>query len=723
MTRGYRAIAVAFVIACACIAGIVSADDESDRASLIREIDDLLGSAASDLRSASSGSAGYVEQARSRVQQVLSKLSALERVKGSDSTASNYVSRYPRYVEDFDRAARPLVELKNTEKALSELPRRCQDLDRQLQEQAQRFERDKDGEKIEELRRLALDVGGKAEDWWRDADQKRDQMSRWADEAKRFSVSDDKWSYVTSALQDTTARGFDAFMRDHREADNACKDLRQKDRHPVIERVLRELSNTAKGKDGLYAQLEDKLKRTEAAIKDLAGDRSNGKLSDARGYMSEIERLVRDVDQVKGTDRKANQIASQWPDYVKAFAPVSTALLGLKDAQFNLDEAPGKCDAAARQLSDTLKTYVDNKDPDGLVEGPKLAGDLGEKYTRALAAMENQRSTLRSLVSTAGGFDARDDRWSPLRRQIKESADKMYEYWDRKTQEVHKQCDDLAKGTRNPVVERFLNDLGAKAQSELKSFQDLAKAWEQDARDIYTLDCKQMQDLWDAWCSVEIEPNEDPEIGPVAQKTAEIIDASSRKIDAVLARLTTLRSTGRSLGTKAKYRDAIDAINREFEKQEKRLDRLKRKNGDWRGNNNPAVQFTKTFGQQAHDRMGSQFRCQVYDQSGYPGLGKGRPDCVVVNGKNDCWVYEFKPKGWNGENPLPRYIEAVEKYYTQSMQGSETPASNLGGSSFQMLVEANCRADPAKDKKNDRIKFQSALREYDRCEFHYECPE
>jgi len=714
---------MAFVVVCGSLAGIVSADDDSDRESLIREIDQMLGSAASDLRSASSGSAGYVEQARSRIQQIPSKLSSLDRVKGSDSRASNYVSRYPRYIEDFDRAARNLVELKNREKTLAELPRRCQDMDRQLQEQAQRFERDKDGEKIEELRRLALDVGGKAEDWWRDAERTREQMSRWADDAKRFSVSDDQWSSVTSSLQDTTTRGLEAFMRDHREVDNACKDLRQKDRHPVIERVLRELSSTAKGKDALYSQLDDKLKRTESAIKDLTDDKSNSKLGDARGYMSEIERLVRDLDQVKGTDRKANQIASQWPDYVKAFTPASTALLGLKDAQFNLDEAPAKCDAATRELGEKLKAYVDNKDPDGLTEGPKLATDAGEKYTRAIAAMESQRSTLRSLVSTAAGFEPRDDRWSPLRQHMKSSADKMYDYWDRKSQEVHKQCDELAKGARNPMVERYLTDLGSKAQSDIKDFQDLANVWEKDARDVYTLDCQRMQELWDAWCSVELEANEDPELGPIMQKNAELIDASSQKIDAVLARLVPLRATAQSLGRKAKYRDAVDAIKREFEKQESRLLRLKRKNGDWRGNNNPALQFTKTFGQQAHDKMASQYRCHVYDQSGYPGLGKGRPDCVVVNGKNDCWVYEFKPKDWSGQDPRPGYVRSVNEYYTGLMRSDGTPASNLGGSSFQALVESNCRVDPSKDKKQDRINFQTDFRFYDRCQNRYECNE
>lgn len=384
-------------------------------------------------------------------------------------------------------------------------------------------------------------------------------------------------------------------MRDLGLVDQACKDLRQRDRHPVVERVIRELSSTAQGKDAIYAQLEEKLKRAEAAIRDLIGDSSASKVSDARSAISEIERLVRDLDNVKGSDKKANSITSQWPDYIRNFSSPATALVGLKETQFALDAAPGKCEASTVKLVAALKKFVDDKDPDGLLDGPKLAEEEGDKYTRAIAGMEAGRSTMRGLLSTVTSFDARDERWSSLKRQMKETADKIYEYWDTKTKEVHAKCDDLAKGTRNPAVERFLTELAGKAQSDVKDFTDLVTAWEAEARGIYTLDCAGMQEVWDAWCGVEFEANEAPEVSLVDQKTAEVISRSEQKIDAVLARLPALRATQQKLGAKAKNRDAIAALRDEMDKQEGRLKRLKKKNGDWRGNNNPALQFTKTF--------------------------------------------------------------------------------------------------------------------------------
>lgn len=68
-------------------------------------------------------------------------------------------------------------------------------------------------------------------------------------------------------------------------------------------------------------------------------------------------------------------------------------------------------------------------------------------------------------------------------------------------------------------------------------------------------------------------------------------------------------------------------------------------------------------------------------------------------------------------------MNAVGDYYRDNMRNDRTPESNLGGAAFQALVEANCRADPSKDEKNDSINFDSDFRFYGRCDFHYECTE
>jgi hypothetical protein len=53
--------------------------------------------------------------------------------------------------------------------------------------------------------------------------------------------------------------------------------------------------------------------------------------------------------------------------------------------------------------------------------------------------------------------------------------------------------------------------------------------------------------------------------------------------------------------------------------------------------------------------------------------------------------------------------------------GTSAPASNLGGAAFQALVEAHCRKDPSKPRKEDRILFDTDFRFYDRCTHRYQC--
>jgi DNA repair ATPase RecN len=719
--RRWKWMALGSLVAVVAVIGRSYADDDSDRQSLLNDIQRLLNDAASDLDGvASDSSTSDIESARSRVREVKTKLSALERVKGSAATANKYVSDYPRLCDDFERAAQYLVKLKGDQRSVSEQARRCQDLERPLVEKANEMEREKDGARIEELRRLALDVGGKAEDWWRDVEQKKSEMQGWASNAQQFSASD-AWSGLTSKIQYAATGMMASWQADYVLADAACKDLRQRDRHPVIDRALRELASTAQGKDQLYVHLDEKLKRIEGLFRDVFGDSSTSKVDEALSTMREIDALVRQVDAVKGADRKAKHIAEQWPSYITAFDASTGALRGLKHTQRELDTAEPRCKTDEDDLREAMKKALASRDPDALVEIPALAQKHGAFFTQSIKWMEERRTTTAGLLATVNAFDPRDDRWGPLKASMQAAARALFDYREEQVKRIHSVCDNLAKGERHPEVETFLRELGALASNDLATYQKEGAAWEADARGIYVLDCKDMQELWDAWCAVEFEPNEEPEDSLVEQKTAEIIDKESRLIDGVLARVPALVEVGKKLAAKTKYRDGANAVLQEIEKHRGRLEKLKSKNGNWRGNNNPASQFANTYGRAAHDGMGRKFSCNLYDQAGIPGLSKDRPDCVVVRGRQDCWVLEFKPQGWAGEDKLPKYTERVTSYYQGLMRQNQDPPSELGGPAFQALVEANCRKDYSKEKKDAELYFDRKQEPYDRCAQRYQC--
>jgi hypothetical protein len=572
-------VLVAAVVALVLGVRIGRADDDSDRAALLHEIDGYLHDAADKLRNAASASDGrYVDDARSLIAKLPDRLSALARVKGSDSRAATYVDRYGNYARDFDRAAQQLGALKAEQRSIADLPQRCTNLDKQLADTAARFEADKDGTRIEELRRTAISAGDQADTWARDADQRRDAQTRRASDAKSFSVSDGEWSGVTSALQDAAGRSLDAWMHDYADVDRACKDLRQRDRHPAVDRALRALASTASGRDQIYVQLDDKLKRIESNIGAVFDDSSSSRVADSQSLMSDMDRLVRDLASQKGADKKANQIADAWPAYIAAWQRAATVLAGLKDAERELDDVPYKCSVAARDLADKMDTYLRAKDPDGLTAIPALATSLGEKYTSALSQVDATRSAREQGARTIAEFQPADDRWQPLRRAMKDAADRLYAYWDQHRQKAHEACDDLARGSRNPAVEKFLAALGAQAQSDLADFQAQVAAWERDARDIYQLDCKDMQDLWDAWCSIDYAAADAPEQPVIEQQTTAVIERERAKIGAILDRLPPLRRRAAELAAKPKYRDAIDKLSRDsLDKQEGRLKSSRRR--------------------------------------------------------------------------------------------------------------------------------------------------
>lgn len=88
------------------MASIASADDESDRRSILSAIESKLGSAASELSDVKSDSDdGDIRDADGYIDQVRDLIGRLDRVKGDDSRAREVVDRYPGYIERYRKAS------------------------------------------------------------------------------------------------------------------------------------------------------------------------------------------------------------------------------------------------------------------------------------------------------------------------------------------------------------------------------------------------------------------------------------------------------------------------------------------------------------------------------------------------------------------------------------------------------------------------------------------
>jgi hypothetical protein len=78
-------------------------------------------------------------------------------------------------------------------------------------------------------------------------------------------------------------------------------------------------------------------------------------------------------------------------------------------------------------------------------------------------------------------------------------------------------------------------------------------------------------------------------------------------------------------------------------------------------------------------------------------------------------VYEFKPETYSGKQSWFAYATGVSRYYTQAMRDRSSPSSELGGSTFQAIVEKNCKTS------SGELLFEGDVRKYRRCSRRYEC--
>lgn len=260
---------------------------------------------------------------------------------------------------------------------------------------------------------------------------------------------------------------------------------------------------------------------------------------------------------------------------------------------------------------------------------------------------------------------------------------------------------------------------------DIGDLQSKADAWISASKQVYRLDCDDMKQIWEAYCSkydVTLEKDRDA-ARSIADKMK---DDAQGAIQHQIEEYDHLKNEAEGLkngDTESQAASILDAMKTEDD----RLEKLKDK-GAWRGANNPLIQYAIEYGKQKHNDMdsSSDYQCDVADKeiSG----ADGRPDCISAR---KCTVYEFKPDNdrakSKGEEQLARYVPAVNQYYSNQITGKETPDSDLGGSDIIKLIHENkdCYEgdwpDGGDPNGEIRTKFKGEIKTYTPCENTYEC--
>lgn len=711
------AVSVPFVLAVA--AGLVLADDESDRRNLLSQIDSKLEYAANELYNLERKSdSSDVDDAQNYVNEVARLVDDLERVKGDDSTASRVVSYYPDYIKDFRYANDELRKLKNRQSKAAEYLRQCKEFDAAMTAKAQATKDDPDG--AAELSDFAKSVGRKGEDLMSDAARQWSEVERNRDDAKRFSASEGKWSGVRSNIQSSADAIARVWRDDWDNAKRACEEVVKRERHREVERTLGKLSDSRAGRAELRRKIDELLETLSDRIKDVQSQSGTSYVNGAIEITKEIESQLERLKNAAGDDRDARTIANTWPSWVRPLRESLEALKEMKTNQNRADSGESGCETAERILDDLIKKVVDDREnyeePDTTLNNE--AERLGNPIKAGIQAATEIDRKMNDWTSKAKSFSQSDGKWGRVSSNLRDSADRVYAHWRDKFAAMNKACANITLGSSHPKVKATIEQWRRKTTTTSDDLDRDVKEWVELARATYRLDCQAMEDMWQAYCGTDFEPNDaDAEERP-KQTAAYLQDKMQAQMKPLLAKLDPLVERATKLLSKKETKSRGQGLLAQLNKERGRLNRLSVQD-KWRGSNDPLRFYAAEYGKQQHASLWSSFSCNVPTGSDkearFPGSGHNKPDCVNAD---KCEVWEFKPDSPSGRNEGPKqasdYARIVPRYYTEKYQQKQPADSSLGGEAIMKTLAAKC-------VRGNEIELKVDVYYYKMCEKRYEC--
>lgn len=349
MFKRWAGVAVLVVAATAAVA---LADDESDRAQIEQKIDAKLGDVANDLgHVASASSSSDVDQAIRDADEVKRAIDELDRVKGDDDHAKDLVEHYPDYVARLDEAARALKDLKDNAGKLDARPQECKDAEQRLQETIRDYVGNADEKAAEGLDKLP-DLAAKLGDEWRPRVEEWQQLAeRLANDNRedQLSISDGRWSDVSSNEDSAAYQVFDHWTRTYDATKQACERLAKGKDHPDVVKALAELSGFTGNVKQTYKQLEIDYRAWFASVKDLK------KLTD--DDRAELRQILCTAGEYE-LDAKVREVADRWQSKMSsAYGTVTGQADRLIDrADAVTKRAPKSAPKLKRAVQANLKT-------------------------------------------------------------------------------------------------------------------------------------------------------------------------------------------------------------------------------------------------------------------------------------------------------------------------------------------------------------------------------
>jgi len=212
----------------------------------------------------------------------------------------------------------------------------------------------------------------------------------------------------------------------------------------------------------LIDEIDDQLEEAADDLRDLPSASDARPVEAALGYVSKVERLVDDLDDVKEDDSTARDIVDDYPDYIREFRTTAAELVKLKGRQPGAKELSRQCKALDTSMRERAASTKDG--PGKAAELSEFAKSVGRQGEDLMSEAERSRSEIERLGDTVSRFSASHRQWSAVRAALGSDAAAIVESWKRDHDQAKDDCKDVVKRERHPDVERALGRLAGSTE-------------------------------------------------------------------------------------------------------------------------------------------------------------------------------------------------------------------------------------------------------------------
>ena len=686
--------------------------DASKRRSLREEIDRYLYEMTNELRDVpSDSSTSDLDRTIDYAGRVEEKARDLKNEAEDDSDARRIGEQYPDIARRYRDYARYLREMKNGHRKLDEWPKRCEEANRALDEKLRSLTESHNPRAVEEVPRLAREYGKVGKELLEQAERHRNEMYAWYDRVDDFSDSDGKWSDVRSAFHASGKSMYEHVQRQQEQMkrEEVCGNLSKEERNPVVERAMQKVFEGKKGVELVYGQIDRQLTDMASAIDGLAGDSDASDIQRARGYVDEIQRLIEQLDRIRGNDDEARKRVEAWRNNVTGGRAGLDQLKILKDAQFLADRAPEKCREATERLRELIRKYLDEREENAVDQLKLRARSLSGPIKEGLSKTDEQHPNMERALSDAQRFSASDGGWRSVSDKHRASAQAIFDYWTKARASAHAACDELAKGELHQEVVAAVSNLTkdrSESANQLLVLEADHRKWEESIKELrewYKQDTKVVRDMF---CKLPESPGDYAEGDAFAAQLAQIADRMRDRLRpkwSQISRDAELLLSRAEVLVRAPDKAARPGAARVRKAVAERMASLQNLlDNELNGSNDPEVRAKMEFGKNEHKRIQADSgKCTVSEVT----FGNRRVDCIYVS-SGTCYVVEIKPNNDDakrrGEGQIRDGINQIEKEL-----GGKKKKSELTG---KLEVFRDCF-----DEASEKPRLERQLRVYEYC--------